>query len=206
LASNARQRTGRCSSTPRSRPARCRSDSTPDYIDFIGFPGYKWLLGPPGTGYLVIGANWLGEQSPITGWAAVRDFPIDLTEFRPQSGGAGFRYGMPSFIPLAGSQAALELVNRAGIDRIYERIQGLTGDLLAGLDRLGYEVATPRQARDRAGVCSVPVPDLAAAVAALHEHRISTLPELNFIRLDLHAFNSEADVARIIDCFASMRE
>ena len=176
-----------------------------DYVDFIGFPGYKWLLGPPGTGYLVLGSSWLDEQSPITGWAAVRDFPVDLTEFRPQSGGAGIRFGMPSFLPLAGSQAALELLNKAGIDRIAGRVLALTGDLLAGLDRLGFEPVTPREPRYRAGVCSVPVPDLAAAVAALREHRISTLPELNFIRLDLHAFNSEDDVARIIDCFASLR-
>jgi hypothetical protein len=53
-------------------------------------------------------------------------------------------------------------------------------------------------------VCSVPVHNLAAAVAALREHRISTLPELSFIRLDLHGFNNEEDVARIIDCFASL--
>ena len=112
---------------------------------------------------------------------------------------------MPSFIPLAGSLAALELLNKAGIDRIAGRILALTGDLLAGLDRLGFEPVTPREPRQRAGVCSVPVPDLAAAVAALREHRIATLPELNFIRLDLHAFNSEEDVARIIGCFASLR-
>lgn len=175
-----------------------------DDLDFIGFPGYKWLLGPPGTGYLVTGTGWLDEQSPISGWAAVRDFPVDLTEFRPQYGGAGIRFGMPSFIPLAGSQAALQLLNTAGIDRIAERILDLTGDLLAGLDRLGFEPVTPPEPGRRAGVCSVPVPDLALAVSELRKHRIATLPELNFIRLDLHAFNNEEDVARILDCFASM--
>ena len=174
-------------------------------LDFIGFPGYKWLLGPPGTGYLVMGPGWLDEQSPISGWAAVRDFPVDLTEFRPQYAGAGIRFGMPSFIPLAGSQAALELLNKAGIERVASRVLALTGDLLAGLDRLGFEPVTPREPGRRAGVCSVPVTDLAAAVAALAEHRIATLPELNFIRLDLHAFNTEEDVARIIGCFASLR-
>jgi hypothetical protein len=54
-------------------------------------------------------------------------------------------------------------------------------------------------------VCSVEVPDLEQAVAALAEHRISTMPELNYIRLDLHAFNNDEDVARILDCFAGLR-
>jgi selenocysteine lyase/cysteine desulfurase len=176
-----------------------------DDIDFIGFPGYKWLLGPPGTGFLVIGSGWLDDPSPISGWAAVRDFPVDLTEFLPMRGGAGFRYGMPSFIPLAGSQAALQLINQAGIGRIADRIADLTGLLLAGLDELGFDPVTPRQAGFRAGVCSVEVPDMAAAVAALAEHRIATRPELQYLRLDLHAFNSEQDVEQILDCFASLR-
>jgi selenocysteine lyase/cysteine desulfurase len=174
-------------------------------IDFIGFPGYKWLLGPPGTGYLVMGAGWLDEPSPISGWAAVKDFPVDVTEFKPMHGGAGVRYGMPSFIPLAGSQAALQLINRAGIERIAARVAGLTGSLLSGLDALGFDPVTPRPAVQRAGVCSVAVPDLAAAVSALAKHRIATLPELDYIRLDLHAFNNEEDVARILECFAGLR-
>jgi selenocysteine lyase/cysteine desulfurase len=174
-------------------------------IDFIAFPGYKWLLGPPGTGYLVIGAGWLDEPSPISGWAAVKDFPVDVTEFKPLRGGAGVRYGMPSFIPLAGSQAALQLINRAGIERIAVRVDSLMGSLLKGLDDLGFDPVTPRPASERAGVCSVEVPDLPAAVAALAEHRIATMPELQYIRLDLHAFNTDEDVARILDCFAGLR-
>jgi cysteine desulfurase / selenocysteine lyase len=176
-----------------------------DDIDFIGFPGYKWLLGPPGIGYLVLGADWVDEPSPISGWAAVRDFPVDVTEFKPMPGGSGVRYGMPNFIPLAGSQAALRLINRAGIDRISARVADLTGALLNGLDELGFDPVTPRPASQRAGVCSVEVPDLEQAVAALAEHRISTMPELNYIRLDLHAFNNDEDVARILDCFAGLR-
>jgi hypothetical protein len=54
-------------------------------------------------------------------------------------------------------------------------------------------------------VCSVEVTDLPAAVAALAEHRIATMPELQYIRLDLHAFNNEEDVARILDCFTGLR-
>jgi cysteine desulfurase / selenocysteine lyase len=176
-----------------------------DHIDFIAFPCYKWLLGPPGIGYLVIGTDWLDEPSPISGWAAVKDFPVDVTEFKPMPGGAGIRYGMPNFIPLAGSQAALGLVNRAGIGRIAGRVADLTGLLLAGLDELGFDPVTPRQASQRAGVCSVEVPDLAKAVTALADHRIATFPELQYIRLDLHAFNSEQDVRRILDCFAALR-
>jgi selenocysteine lyase/cysteine desulfurase len=111
---------------------------------------------------------------------------------------------MPSFIPLAGSQAALQLVNRAGIERIAARVDSLMGSLLKGLEDHGFDPVTPRPANERAGVCSVEVPNLPAAVAALAEHRIATMPELQYIRLDLHAFNTEEDVDRILDCFAGL--
>ena len=154
----------------------------------------------------MIGTGWLDEPSPISGWAAVKDFPVDVTEFKPLPGGAGVRYGMPSFIPLAGSQAALQLINRAGIERIAVRVDSLMGSLLKGLDDLGFDPVTPRRTSERAGVCSVEVPDLPAAVAALAKYRISTMPELQYIRLDLHAFNTEEDVARILDCFSGLRD
>jgi selenocysteine lyase/cysteine desulfurase len=174
-------------------------------LDFIAFPGYKWLLGPPGTGYLVLGTGWARDASPISGWAVARDFPVDLTEYTPLPGGAGIRYGMPDLLALAGSHAALRLVNRAGIDRIAGRIAELTGLLLTGLDELGYDPVTPRAAAARAGVCAVPVPDVPTAAMVLAEHRIATLPELQCIRLDLHAFNTQDDVARILDCFGAIR-
>jgi selenocysteine lyase/cysteine desulfurase len=174
-------------------------------LDFIAFPGYKWLLGPPGVGYLVLGPGWLDEPSPISGWAVAKDFPVDVTEFKPMPGGAGVRFGMPSFIPLAGSEAALGLINRAGIERIAGRVADLTGQLLAGLDDLGFDPVTPRPASQRAGVCSVEVGDLDQAVAALAKHRIATLPELQYIRLDMHAFNSEEDVEQILACFATLQ-
>jgi selenocysteine lyase/cysteine desulfurase len=80
------------------------------------------------------------------------------------------------------------------------------GQLLDGLDRLGFDPVTPRPAAERAGVCSVEVPDMDEAVAALAEHRIATFPELQYMRLDLHAFNTEEEVQRIVDCFALPRK
>lgn len=65
---------------------------------------------------------------------------------------------------------------------------------------------TPRPAGERAGVCSVEVPDMDAAVAALASRRIATFPELQYMRLDLHAFNTEQDVQRFVDCFALLRK
>jgi hypothetical protein len=31
------------------------------------------------------------------------------------------------------------------------------------------------------------------------------MPELQYIRLDLHAFNTEEDVAAILECFTGLR-
>jgi len=42
--------------------------------DFVAFPSYKWLFGPPGVGFLVASTDWIDRVGPpLVGWASVRD-------------------------------------------------------------------------------------------------------------------------------------
>jgi len=102
-----------------------------DNIDLLAFTGHKGLLGPQGTGGLVIGDA------------------VDIEKLRPiKSGGTGSRSEFeeqPSFLPdkyesgtmntvgLAGLAAGIEFVLGETVGRIHKKEKALTGRLLSGL-------------------------------------------------------------------------
>ena len=77
------------------------------------------------------------------------------------------------------------------------------GSLLKGLEDHGFG---GHSAPERAGwrVLGRGPNLLGGGCRSQPEHRIATMPELQYIRLDLHAFNTEEDVDRILDCFAGL--
>jgi cysteine desulfurase / selenocysteine lyase len=106
-------------------------DVQADRIDLLAFTGHKGLMGPQGTGGLVIGE---------------RIEPRDITPLK--TGGTGSRSehehqpgflpdlcesGTPNTIGIAGLGAGVRFVLRKGVERIREREMELTRRLLRGL-------------------------------------------------------------------------
>jgi selenocysteine lyase/cysteine desulfurase len=172
------------------------------HADFVGFPAYKWLFGAPGAGFLLVSDEWLDRAlSPIVGWAAAKPgatFAADA--YDPPDGGAAFRYGMPSFLPLAAAEEGLRLAKTADQRQVADRIRELTSVMLEGLARLKYLTPTPLDPTKRAGVIAVDVVDADGANSELLKRNIVTVPEQGRLRLDLHALNSFDDVERVLDC------
>jgi len=105
-------------------------DMKADHIDLLGFTGHKGLLGPQGTGGLVIGEG------------------VDIRELRPlKSGGTGSKSefeNQPPFLPdkyesgtmntvgLAGLTAGIEFLQGETIGKVHEKEMGLTRTFLQG--------------------------------------------------------------------------
>jgi cysteine desulfurase/selenocysteine lyase len=174
--------------------------------DFVAFPAYKWLFGPPGVGFLVVGEAWLRDPGPpLVGWAAAGPgVPVDARRFDLAGGGNGFRLGIPNEIGLAGAAAGLELSARFGPDRIAERIQHLTGRFVAGIDDLGVLSPTPRAWSDRAGIVSLDLDEPDVVVQELHERSLEAGVVNRRLRVDLHAFNEEAEVDRLLEALRAL--
>ncbi len=174
--------------------------------DFVGFPAYKWFLGPPGVGFLVISARWFVDPGPpLVGWASTRDAPGDARSFEISPAARGFRLGIPNQIGLAGAAAALQLWSRFGTERIASRIGALTQQFLAGVDDLGLSSPTPRTLPHRAGVVSLSVPDPQTLRQELARRGLDTGVSAGVLRVDIHAYNEESEVDQLLEALLTIR-
>jgi cysteine desulfurase family protein len=122
---------------------------------YLAFSGHKGLLGPAGTGGLLLGPG--SDPAPLlfggTGSASERE---DMPDVLPDR----FEAGTPNLPGIAGLQAALGFLAGAGLRAVREREASLCDDLLRGLLALpGIRVHGPGPGESRAPVISISVAD-----------------------------------------------
>lgn len=145
-----------------------------DGIDLLAFTGHKALLGPPGTGGLVIGA---------------RVDPARLTPLKRGGTGSGsaseeqptflpdvYESGTPNAVGLAGLGAAARWVLARGVDAIRAAEATIAGRLSEGLRAIpGVTVHGPRDTALRTATISFDIEGLAPSEVGLRlddEHGI----------------------------------
>jgi cysteine desulfurase/selenocysteine lyase len=121
--------------------------------DLLAFSGYRALLGPPGTGALVIGPRVdPSELSPLregsTGVNSERDVQPQELPYR-------YEAGMLNTVGIAALGAALDFLNQVGIDRVAAHQRALTDRLVRGLRGIpGVRVLSPDDPDRRVAVVS----------------------------------------------------
>jgi kynureninase len=171
-----------------------------EVCDFVGMPAYKFLLGAPGVGFLVLGERWLADPGPpAPGWAGMRH-PLPIVPFAldivPTA--AAYRTGIPNYIGLAGTAAGVNLLVRAGAERVGERVHEIADLVIERLAGIGLGLTTPPDRGHRAGVLTVIHPDAPGAMRRLAEQGVIVGVERSEIRVDVHAYNDAGDVDRLI--------
>lgn len=106
-------------------------DMKRDNIDLIGFTGHKSLLGPQGTGGLVINDDFdIGTMKAIkAGGTGSKSEYETQPQFLPDK----YESGTMNTVGLAGLVAATEYIRETTIEKIHDREQFLTRLLLDGL-------------------------------------------------------------------------
>jgi len=97
-------------------------------VAFLCFTGHKGLLGPPGTGGVVVGEGVALEPFVMGGTGSRSDAEIQ-PDFLPDS----HESGTPNTAGLAGLLASLTWLLDRGVDAVAAREAELTGRLLEGL-------------------------------------------------------------------------
>jgi len=95
-------------------------------VDYIATGGQKWLMGPPGTGFLYV-RDWSGLTPILAGWLSHEDplgflwgDPGLLQYDRPlQTGPALLEGGTLNFAGLAGLTASMGLIDAIGVDAVF---------------------------------------------------------------------------------------
>ena len=105
-----------------------------DNIDLLAFTGHKSLLGPTGTGGLILGERgWTTRSRPLSlGGTGSRSEEEKQPEFLPDR----FESGTPNAVGLAGLSASLHWLYEKDVRTIRQHEDSLAGQLIDGLETI----------------------------------------------------------------------
>ena len=170
--------------------------------DFLVCSCYKWLLATHGVGLFAYRPERVGDLTPASvGWHSVteRHVPATSPEYPLRDDAARLEAGNPSVLSVYVLESALQRLG--GLDAAITLQHALDlGDLvLEGLRRRGYQLLTPRAPEERAGNICVATRDAAELAARLASRGVLVWGSEGRLRISVHAYNSEQDVARLFD-------
>jgi len=164
--------------------------------DFYAGSGQKWLCGPIGSGYLYVRSDRIDDLHPAAPSYGSLSDPLRAIELPLKEGAARYDGGFPA-VHAAWAIASLDVLERPGIDAVYERAGGLAARLADALAGRGLTVA-PRGAST---LVSWEVADPVASAASLlgEGFSVRNLPGTPYLRAAVGAWCSEDELDRLAE-------
>jgi selenocysteine lyase/cysteine desulfurase len=162
---------------------------------------YKWLLAVHGVGvFFVNGRRWPELQAPWVGWHSAQHEEDwrRRTEYRLREDGSRFEAGNPPFLPVYVLESALRVLDGLDPRAVEAHVLALGGSLRSGLVKLGLPVLTPEASEERAGNIVFASDRSLDVERALRDAGVLVWGGEGRVRLSVHAYNDEADVARAL--------
>jgi selenocysteine lyase/cysteine desulfurase len=131
---------------------------------------------------------------------------MDIRDYSPSPTARRFQQGTPPIPAIYGGIAGMELMEEIGIAETRQHVNALNERLIAGVDELGGVVVTPREAERRGALVCIRSTDAPALVEVLGGDGIVTSERDGNLRVSLHAYNTEDDVAAVVAAFARHRQ
>jgi len=174
--------------------------------DLLATGGYKWLLGPYGTGFTYVRKDLVDDlEVSVVNWMGMKgaeDFSSLLTQ-EPVFADGARRFDVPetaSFLNLAGLGRSLEYLLEVGIDAVEAHHRHLTDRLIAGLPS-GYRLVSDPRPERRSGVVCIAGPGPAAtrdAHARLRAAKVHVSLREDSIRVSPNVYNDDGDIDRLL--------
>jgi selenocysteine lyase/cysteine desulfurase len=159
-------------------------------FDIVACAAYKWLMTPRGVAFMAVRRERLGTIEPVlAGWFAGEDVHASYYGTDMQLAANARRLDTsPAWFSWVGAVPALQLIERVGVERIHAHDVGLANRFRAGL---GLEPSDSAIVTAEAG--NVERLEAAGIIAPVRAGRLRT---------SWHAYNTEADVDRVLDVLA----
>lgn len=175
--------------------------------DFITASGYKWLLGPYGTGFFWVRPERAAQmpERPFYWMAAEGAEKFDTlagSQFRLAPGGR--RWDAPetaNFLNLNPWNASLELLLRAGVETIWQHCRRLVAELIERLPRDRFVLASPADAEARGPYVCIAArkrEETPAIFERLRQAGVVISLREGALRVSPHLYNSERDIDRFL--------
>jgi selenocysteine lyase/cysteine desulfurase len=184
-----------------------------DDVDFLTTACYKWLLSPPGTGYLYVKDDLIQKfEPPFVGWASVEPKVFETTEFwdiwnlRLSETASRFEVGSPSTLSLIGAREAMRVLMNFGIENVENRILKLTSHLVQSIKDLGLKLQTPEEPQYRSGIVNFKIDKTKEVAQSLNEKGMIVSARANGIRVSPHFYNTEEEIDKLTEEIRKQRE
>ena len=163
--------------------------------DFYAASGQKWLCGPNGIGYLYARADRIDAlRAPWPGWQVLEDphDPLD-SPLHPDARRLGT--GFPAHHQVEWAHAALDVLEKPGIERVQARAAELAAGLAERLEGRGVEVAP----RGRSTLVSFVVDDQASALGRVLAggFLLRDLPGTRYLRASVGGWTTDDELDRL---------
>ena len=177
-----------------------------DDVDFLATACYKWLLSPPGAGYLYVKEELIENfEPPFVGWASVKQEVFETLDFwdiwslKLSETASRFEVGSPSTISFVGASAAMKMLLDFGIAKIEERILKLTDYLIEAVKNLGLKLKTPEERQHRSGIINFHIANPEEVVRHLRSKGIVVSARAHGIRVSPHFYNTENEIDTLVE-------
>jgi selenocysteine lyase/cysteine desulfurase len=163
-------------------------------VDFFVTGTLKYLLGPPGLGFLYVRRELIETLTPtITSWMAQRDvFAFNTKCLDPSPNARRFEGGSPPIPNIYLARPAIDLLAGIGMDNVAAQIERLTGAFLKGVHDLRIDSKTPSSSVGPLVVLRAK--DAAAVLARLSARGIAASTRRDGVRFAFHVYNTLEDV------------
>jgi len=181
-------------------------DVKKDDVDFLTCACYKWLLGPPGAGYLYVKRELVEKfEPPLVGWLSVKPEVFETIDFwdiwslKLSETASRFEVGTPSFISIAGIIKALKMFLDFGMENVERRILKLTDYLIETVKDLGLKLQTPEEKQYRSGIVNFKISNPKELAQKLNGKNIVVSARSHGIRVSPHFYNIEEEIDTLME-------
>ena len=189
-------------------------------VDFLAFSGHK-MLGPTGIGVLWGKSELLNQLEPaLFGGSMVDSVTMESATWAKSP--RKFEAGVPNMAQAVGLSAAVDYLNKVGMENIENHEHALTKELLDGLSQISaVKVIGPKDMKDRGGVVSFTIDGVhphdvgqvldqyGVAVRTGHHCAWPLMRKLNLVgttRASFHLYNDSKDVQALLEAVIKTKE
>ena len=176
-----------------------------DDVDFLTAACHKWLLSPPGAGYLYVKADLIEKlEPPFVGWASVDQEVFETADFyniwslKLAKTASRFEAGSPSSLSLAGARESMKMLLVYGVENVKKRIMKLTDRLIDAAKEKGFELQTPEEEQCRSGIVNIKTRKPQKIAERLAKKGIVVSARTNGLRVSPHFYNTEAEIDKLM--------
>lgn len=170
-----------------------------DNIDFLVTGCQKWLLSPPGTGFIYIKKGLINELKPqLIGWLSVEKPEEYKLKLQISKTATRFELGTPNILGYFGVNESLKLILNIGVKNIERRVLMLTDSIVEKLKLRNLKFYTPLENEYRSAIVNFKIKNAKKLVKKLGKKSIIVACRNKGIRVSPHFYNIEEELERFV--------